>query len=50
MSICGDTDKGHFHFQDELHIPGVPLAREAKTKVSETQGEFNMINFGICDY
>ena len=48
MSVCGDTDKGNF--QDELNVPGVPLAREAKTKVSETQGEFNMINFGICDY
>ena len=43
MSICGYTDKGHF--QDELNVPGVPLAREAKTKVSETQGEFNMITF-----
>ena len=47
MSICGDADKGNF--QDELNIPGLPPAREAKTEVSETQGEFNLITFSVCD-
>ena len=47
MSIRGDADRGHF--QDELNIPGLPPARETKTEVSETQGEFDIVTFSVCD-
>ena len=40
----------YFHVQDELNISGIPPAREAKTEVTETQGEMNnCYTFGISD-